>query len=108
MTAVGELVELDPVAFHEPAVADHDALTVEGGEGAVAGDALEVLGPQRRHPTPFRLGDDRLRQGMLGLALASGDECEESSLVDPFSRSEERSVGQECVSTFRSRWSPYQ
>src|SRR3546814_6473795 len=25
----------------------------------------------------------------------------------PFSRSEERRVGQECVSTCRSRWSPY-
>src|SRR3546814_2967368 len=32
LTAVGELVELDPFAFHEPAVADHDALTVEGGD----------------------------------------------------------------------------
>src|SRR3546814_14884519 len=25
----------------------------------------------------------------------------------PFSRSEERRVGKACVSTFRSRWSPY-
>src|SRR3546814_14950165 len=26
---------------------------------------------------------------------------------DPFDRSEERRVGKECVSTCRSRWSPY-
>src|SRR3546814_6715677 len=26
---------------------------------------------------------------------------------DRYSRSEERRVGQECVSTFRTRWSPY-
>src|SRR3546814_4012581 len=28
-------------------------------------------------------------------------------VVDPDSRSEERRVGKECVSTCRSRWSPY-
>src|SRR3546814_20983257 len=28
-------------------------------------------------------------------------------LIDPFIRSEERRVGKECVSTCRSRWSPY-
>src|SRR3546814_5413872 len=28
--------------------------------------------------------------------------------VDPTARSEERRVGKECVSTCRSRWSPYQ
>src|SRR3546814_1384573 len=30
-----------------------------------------------------------------------------ASVVDPFGRSEERRVGKECVSTCRSRWSPY-
>src|SRR3546814_2340035 len=28
-------------------------------------------------------------------------------IVDTFTRSEERRVGKECVSTCRSRWSPY-
>src|SRR3546814_989187 len=28
-------------------------------------------------------------------------------LLDPCGRSDERRVGKECVSTFRSRWSPY-
>src|SRR3546814_19467055 len=31
-----------------------------------------------------------------------------SSLAEECRRSEERSVGKECVSTCRSRWSPYQ
>src|SRR3546814_1118070 len=30
-----------------------------------------------------------------------------STLLSPASRSEERRVGKECVSTCRSRWSPY-
>src|SRR3546814_732594 len=32
---------------------------------------------------------------------------EETCLKNIFSRSEERRVGKECVSTCRSRWSPY-
>src|SRR3546814_17252032 len=31
-----------------------------------------------------------------------------SMVMGPYSRSEERRVGKECVSTCRSRWSPYQ
>src|SRR3546814_17695140 len=31
----------------------------------------------------------------------------ESGTIDPVPRSEERRVGKECVSTCRSRWSPY-
>src|SRR3546814_1679229 len=31
----------------------------------------------------------------------------ENSLITAFNRSEERRVGKECVSTCRSRWSPY-
>src|SRR3546814_13938651 len=42
------------------------------------------------------------RQGLLGL------EPQIEAELDPFvSRSEERRVGNECVSTCRSRWSPY-
>src|SRR3546814_15498910 len=37
--------------------------------------------------------------------IATGDLCVSSAL--PLSRSEERRVGKECVSTCRSRWSPY-
>src|SRR3546814_4708199 len=44
--------------------------------------------------------DDRLEVAGLG-ALAVGLE------VDEVTRSEERRVGKECVSTCRYRWSPY-
>src|SRR3546814_15538015 len=51
-------------------------------------------------PDESRLFDDR-----------SNDEefsaCLRRVLPDPLHRSEERRVGQECVSTCRSRWSPY-
>src|SRR3546814_17716636 len=43
-------------------------------------------------------------RGAIGLLTAS-DEI--NSLVGTYFRSEERRVGKECVSTCRSRWSPY-
>src|SRR3546814_2540024 len=46
---------------------------------------------QRRHEVAF-------------LALAQPDDLR---IVGGSLRSEERRVGKECVSTFRSRWSPY-
>src|SRR3546814_2387455 len=51
--------------------------------------------------------------GIEGLLVARGDirlaaGAEGDDVVDRFlGRSEERSVGTECVSTCRSRWSPY-
>src|SRR3546814_9724195 len=38
---------------------------------------------------------------------AEGTMTMEQLLTDPEQRSEERRVGKECVSTCRSRWSPY-
>src|SRR3546814_19458263 len=35
------------------------------------------------------------------------DGLEEDEAIGPHARSEERRVGKECVSTCRSRWSPY-
>src|SRR3546814_7596180 len=46
------------------------------------------------------LGYDRRRDGAGGAARACGLEIGDD-------RSEERRVGKECVSTCRSRWSPY-
>src|SRR3546814_20780556 len=43
----------------------------------------------------------------LGLALVASQKGYKLILVIP-ARSEERRVGKECVSTCRSRWSPYQ
>src|SRR3546814_944658 len=45
-------------------------------------------------------------RAMLGDSLAT--ECQFTAMIaDPPARSEERRVGKECVSTCRSRWSPY-
>src|SRR3546814_18421593 len=41
------------------------------------------------------------RNRQVGLAIAQGQ------TLDTILRSEERRVGKECVSTCRSRWSPY-
>src|SRR3546814_18918576 len=38
---------------------------------------------------------------------ATRDAANEKMMSDPRMRSEERRVGKECVSTCRSRWSPY-
>src|SRR3546814_13397773 len=42
-----------------------------------------------------------------GEKTETSDDALQSSLAFPVERSEERRVGKECVSTCRSRWSPY-
>src|SRR3546814_6206701 len=46
----------------------------------------------------------KLWEGPIINSLLASNVCENLSSVG---RSEERRVGKECVSTFRSRWSPY-
>src|SRR3546814_20172557 len=55
----------------------------------------------RHHKLLFRRSAERRRRYLLKYS-ASTLLC-----VTLFHRSEERRVGKECVSTFRSRWSPY-
>src|SRR3546814_20760494 len=79
---------------------------VRRGE-AVTGDLEGAhLRADRRH----RRGTDDVaaratgRPAQLGLPLLLASRCD----ADPaLARSEERRVGQECVSTCRSRWAPY-
>src|SRR3546814_473100 len=91
----------------------HDSLSVaehlapEGKlDGFYVGDAVTVL----------ILGQERLRFAIedLDLIVRQGTQCQgvvhEGNVgFDAFAgeRSEERRVGKECVSTCRSRWSPY-
>src|SRR3546814_7335232 len=44
---------------------------------------------------------------ILVLSIGAGPEKGERTCCTPAGRSEERRVGKECVSTCRSRWSPY-
>src|SRR3546814_13975856 len=80
---------------------------------------------ERRHPAAlehmrrighFEFGIDRrpinVGDGAIGevlQAFESGDEVRGQALywASLHTRSEERRVGKECVSTCRSRWSPY-
>src|SRR3546814_11056460 len=73
---------------------------------------LVHLGIERQGLGPaWVLGDDDLGAALVevgndGIAVEGlvGDQRAEGETID---RSEERRVGKECVSTCRSRWSPY-
>src|SRR3546814_18836858 len=99
-----------------------DALTtltpadLAGKVGSENADALTAY--LRRHPEALVLSDSgvlRLAHDRLAASLDAyhtGDTANASRLavsayLDGFERSEERRVGKECVSTCRSRWSPY-
>src|SRR3546814_13589256 len=74
-------------------------------DGPEAAAALKAKVPEMSNHY-FSLIEDKLSDGRL---FVHGDSY---SLSDPYlfvfaSRSEERRVGKECVSTCRSRWSPY-
>src|SRR3546814_4804979 len=70
-------------------------------EAAVLAEHVEAAGARRRlDPVRDREGarlEDRVRYRVQ----------HEEPVVAPDRRSEERRVGKECVSTCRSRWSPY-
>src|SRR3546814_17304696 len=59
------------------------------------------------------IGELRLQRGLPVRQKAFGDVAKlrgarfRTMFEDAFTRSEERRVGKECVSTCRSRWSPY-
>src|SRR3546814_9178145 len=57
-----------------------------------------------RNSVQAMMGEPR-REIRISTSLSSGDMVEVS--VADTGRSEERRVGKECVSTCRSRWSPY-
>src|SRR3546814_12603813 len=61
------------------------------------------------HLDILRLDHDKLRQRRGSWTTPTPERCASSSVSRACRdwRSEERSVGKECVSTCRSRWSPY-
>src|SRR3546814_19479452 len=66
-----------------------------------------------QHRTPVAVGDDRRHLARDALRIPAALEIGAHAGLEPvFGRgiagsSEERRVGKECVSTCRSRWSPY-
>ena len=73
------------------------ALTGKGGVGKTSISAALVKLLVEEFPEKKILAIDA--DPAIGLATALG--------IEPELRSEERRVGKECVSTCRSRWSPY-
>src|SRR3546814_14635123 len=61
---------------------------------------------QKQIRAPFA-GELGIRRVNLGQYLNPGDPVATLTALDRLFRSEERRVGKECVSTCRSRWSPY-
>src|SRR3546814_12537377 len=98
------------------AVRDHDQTTVSRGyTHNLAGSRYFV---ERAPITGYGDLDRRMREGDISLAIeippgfardiARGRRVEIGAWIDgAMPRSEERRVGKECVSTCRSRWSPY-
>jgi hypothetical protein len=74
-----EAVERDMLAVEQPRGADEQPLSVDGGNGAVAGHGLE--GPHRRPANAAKIGglNDGLRERMLGLAFDGGDKPQQLS-----------------------------
>src|SRR3546814_9719710 len=70
--------------------------------GREARDYLAGRGLDPQTVKAFRLGFAPRQRGVLAKALRA-----RGITVDQLIRSEERRVGKECVSTCRSRWSPY-
>src|SRR3546814_12937815 len=94
------------LAFREPDRRDvrvGEALLKAGllGQVARAGEDGVVV---RERVSAHILCD--LREGLNGAVVAQAA-AEEEEAETGVERSEERRVGKECVSTCRSRWSPY-
>src|SRR3546814_11444075 len=69
---------------------------------AVRHDLIKMLGESYLHATVLALVDDDRQH--VGPHLRAMQDTDQAALV---MRSEERRVGNECVSTCRSRWSPH-
>src|SRR3546814_12577876 len=95
-----------PIAGIAPYIA-----LVEAVEPEVDGTTYQLSDIQVRAILELRLhrltalGRDEIAGELRELATSIGDLLE--ILGDRAKRSEERRVGKECVSTCRSRWSPY-
>src|SRR3546814_15431683 len=84
-------------AFNQAAVRDAFEPINAQVQGTVGGDAIE----QAQDAVSQYYGDT-----LSGVRLARTPAFDES-VDSALARSEERRVGKECVSTCRSRWSPY-
>src|SRR3546814_17229264 len=109
---VGDQAEAAEVAAGEQTDAGRrldDLVLVGNGDGEGSGivhpggPLVHVIAMETDPPALVGLRDvsaERLRHDLV-------PEADADELRPPLGRSEERRVGKECVSTCRSRWSPY-
>src|SRR3546814_12711569 len=93
----------------EPVDAE-DQRRLARARGAAYDDPFPVMDGQVDVPQDVKLAEpfmdpDQLDHRFVGCGAACGDGV--CHRVSSTSRLEERRVGKECVSTCRSRWSPY-
>src|SRR3546814_18875076 len=91
-----------------PGIPSSKTLFADDPEGTQLNELLDVLyeGPLTRPPwsDALRLMQQRLDAAHVALILRPPSADEFGTMIH---RSEERRVGKECVSTCRTRWSPY-
>src|SRR3546814_11816684 len=83
------------------------ALATDGADSAFARGRVEIRNFRNVELAELGRCDDRKRQGMFGCPFDASCQPKNIILRKAGHRSEERRVGKECVSTCRSRWSPY-
>src|SRR3546814_15052303 len=94
----GGLLAFDTVEFD---VRRNEVFAILGPNGAGKTTVFNCVGGFYKPTTGTILMDDKPSNGLPSHKVAR------LGLVRTFQRSEERRVGKECVSTCRSRWSPY-
>src|SRR3546814_15095922 len=116
-----ELRRLLVVVFLRVVAADRLPAVLRREHGGVASAQLELYGRnqgvlgavllvvvEELLVTHLRIEGEFVARPLAAEQRAAGDRGDEIRLfVVLFGRSEERRVGKECVSTGRSRWSPY-
>src|SRR3546814_15907780 len=80
------------------------AFTGLPAQGAYAQETDEGLNTANEIVVTARRREERLQDVPVAVTAVSAESLERKQID---SRSEERPVGKECVSTCRSRWSPY-
>src|SRR3546814_14085720 len=102
-TGPGNALINDWVEQHGLEPLDRDGALAAAGrvDAAILAGLLDNPYFERRPPKSLDR-DDFTGAAVAGLALEDG-----AATLTAFTRSEERRVGKECVSTCRSRWSPY-